>query len=113
MRQLDNPEVKEKFSVIGIDTVSIAWDLCEKFICAQNGVQKLSEIPFGGGYSQVSKEFEECMRRITMMGYGEIFTCHLKEVTNEDGAVVGYKPDLNNRCLKAINGLVDVISVIT
>lgn len=53
------------------------------------------------------------MRRITMMGYGEIFTCHLKEVTNEDGAVVGYKPDLNNRCLKAINGLVDVISVIT
>lgn len=48
-----------------------------------------------------------------MMGYGLIMTCHLKETADEDGKVVGYKPDLNNRCLKIVNGLVDIIGVIT
>lgn len=40
-------------------------------------------------------------------------TCHLKETTDDDGKVIGYKPDLNNRCLKVVNGLVDLIGIIT
>ena len=48
-----------------------------------------------------------------MMGYGLIMTCHLKENVDDDGKVIGYKPDLNNRCLKIVNGLVDIIGVIT
>ena len=113
LRQLEKAEAKEKFSTICIDTVSIAYDLCEQFICAQNGVQKISEIPYGGGYSQLSKEFEASLRKITMLGYGLIMTCHLKETADDDGKVIGYKPDLNNRCLKIVNGLADIIGVIT
>ena len=105
LRQLGTPEAKQKFSTIGIDTAGIAYDLCEQYICSQNGVQKISEIPYGGGYAQLSKEFESSLRKITMMGYGIILTSHLKEISDEDGNVVGYKPDLNNRCLKVINGL--------
>ena len=113
LRQLEKPEAKEKFSTICIDTVAIAYDLCEQFICAQNGVQKIGDIPYGGGYAALSKEFDSALRKITMMGYGLIMTCHLKENADEDGKVVGYKPDLNNRCLKIVNGLVDIIGVIT
>lgn len=64
------------------------------------------------GYAALSKELEGAFRKITMLGYGLIFTCHLKEEANDDGKVVGYKPDLNARCLKIVNGLVDVIGVI-
>ena len=113
LRQLEKPEAKQKFSTICIDTVGIAYDTCEKFICAQNGVQKIGEIPYGGGYSALSKEFEASLRKITMMGYGLIMTCHLKESADADGNVIGYKPDLNNRCLKIVNGIVDIIGVIT
>ena len=113
LRQLEKPEAKEKFSTICIDTVAIAYDLCEQFICAQNGVQKIGDIPYGGGYTALSKEFDSALRKITMMGYGLIMTCHLKENADEDGKIVGYKPDLNNRCLKIVNGLVDIIGVIT
>lgn len=113
LRQLEKPEAKEKFATICIDTVGIAYDLCEKFICQQAGVQKIGDIPYGGGYSALSKEFETSLRKITMLGYGLIMTCHLKENTNSDGDVIGYKPDLNNRCLKIVNGLVDIIGVIT
>lgn len=113
LRQLEKPEVKAKFATICIDTVGIAYEVCEKFIIAQAGVQKIGDIPYGGGYAALSKEFESCLRKITMLGYGLIMTCHLKESADEDGNIVGYKPDLNNRCLKIVNGLVDIIGVIT
>ena len=113
LRQLEKPEAKAKFSTICVDTVAIAYDLCEQFICAQNGVQKIGDIPYGGGYTALSKEFDNALRKITMMGYGLIMTCHLKESSDENGEIIGYKPDLNNRCLKIVNGLVDIIGVIT
>lgn len=113
LRQLEKPEAKAKYSTICIDTVAIAYDLCEQFICAQNGVQKIGDIPYGGGYAALSKEFDSSLRKITMMGYGLIMTCHLKESSDENGEITGYKPDLNNRCLKIVNGLVDIIGVIT
>ena len=46
-------DVKEKFSTITIDTVDLAWDACEKYICAQNPndsgeiPKALGEIPWG------------------------------------------------------------------
>ena len=113
LRQLEKPEAKAKYATVCVDTVAIAYDLCEQFICAQNGVQKIGDIPYGGGYAALSKEFDSALRKITMMGYGLIMTCHLKENADEDGKIVGYKPDLNNRCLKIVNGLVDIIGVIT
>ena len=113
LRQLEKPEAKAKFATICVDTVAIAYDLCEQFICAQNGVQKIGDIPYGGGYAALSKEFDSALRKITMMGYGLIMTCHLKESSDENGEITGYKPDLNNRCLKIVNGLVDIIGVIT
>ena len=113
LRQLEKPEAKQMYSTICIDTIGILYDLCEQFVCQQNGVSKIGDVPYGGGYSQTSKEFENCLRKITMMGYGLIMTCHLKEITDDDGKGIGYKPDLNNRCLKIVNGLADIIGVIT
>lgn len=113
LRQLEKPEVKERFSVICLDTCSIAYDLCEQYICNQAGVQKISDIPYGAGYKNLSKEYESALRKITMLGYGEILTCHLKELKDDEGRIIGYKPDLNDRCYSIVNGLVDIIAVIT
>jgi hypothetical protein len=38
LRQLEKPEARQMYETIIIDTISIAWDYCEQFICAQNGV---------------------------------------------------------------------------
>ena len=35
LRQLKDEEIKKKFETIIIDTVDIAYDLCEKYICDQ------------------------------------------------------------------------------
>lgn len=113
LKQLESAEAKSKFSTICIDTVGIAYELCEQFICQQNAVQKIGDIPYGGGFPQLSKEFESSLRKITMLDYGLIMTSHLKEVHDEEDNLISAKPDLNNRCLKIVNGLVDIIAVIT
>ena len=113
LRQLDTPEAKETFSTVCIDTIGIAYDVCEQFICSQNSVSKIGDIAYGAGYAALSKEFESSLRKITMMGYGLIMTSHLKEIYDEEGKLISAKPDLNNRCLKIVNAIVDIIGVIT
>lgn len=114
LRQLDQPAAKEKFDTITIDTASIAYDLCEQFVCAQNSVQKISEIPWGQGYTQVKTEFESSLRKITMMGYGLILIAHqeIRKETIDGNDVEFYSPALNKRCYEICNRLVDVIGYI-
>ena len=115
LRQLEKPEAKELYSTIIIDTVSIAWDQCEQFICRQNGVQKISDIPWGGGYSASKKEFENSLRKITMMGYGVVLIAHSASriEKNADGSEIEIiYPDLPKRAAEICNGIVDIIGYI-
>ena len=114
LRQLEQPAAKEKFDTVTIDTASIAYDLCEQFVCAQNGVQKISEIPWGQGYTQVKAEFESCLRKITMLGYGLILIAHqeIRKETIDNNDIEFYSPALNKRCYEICNRLVDVIGYI-
>ena len=104
------------YETIIIDTVSIAWDLCEQFICAQNGVQKIADIPWGGGYSACKKEFEASLRKITQMGYGVVLLCHNtilieKDANDNDREII--RPDLPKRAAEICNGIVDIIGYIS
>ena len=49
VRELKKPEVKETFKSICIDTIDLMADYCEKYICNREGVEKLGDIPWGGG----------------------------------------------------------------
>lgn len=114
LRQLEQPAAKEKFDTVTIDTASIAYDLCEQFVCAQNSVQKISEIPWGQGYTQVKAEFESSLRKITMLGYGLILIAHqeIRKETIDGNDIEFYSPALNKRCYEICNRLVDVIGYI-
>lgn len=87
VRELKKPEIKEKFQTIIFDTIDIAGMLCEKYICAQNGVDKIGEIPYGQGWTLMKKEFEDVVRTITQLGYAVFFISHDKdkEFKRKDG----------------------------
>lgn len=115
LRQLEKPEAKELYSTIVVDTISIAWDQCEQFICRQNGVQKIGDIPWGGGYSAAKKEFENSLRKITMLGYGVVLIAHnaSRIEKNADGSEIEIiYPDLPKRAAEICNGIVDIIGYI-
>ena len=47
LRDLKKPAVKERFKTVVVDTVDLAATMCEKYICSQNDVEKIGEIPYG------------------------------------------------------------------
>ena len=115
LRQLEKPEAKTMYDTITIDTIGIAWDACEQYICAQNGVQKIADIPWGGGYSACKKEFESCLRKITQLGYGLVIIAHVErriEKRADDSEVEILGPAIPKRAYEIVNHLVDIIGYI-
>lgn len=82
LRELKKPEVKDTFKSIIVDTVDIAADMCQKYICSQLGIENIGD---GGwstnGWAKYKKEFEETFRALAMMGYAIVFLSHDKEKT--------------------------------
>jgi len=115
LRDLADERSKARFKTVIIDTVSICWDMCEKFICQQNGVQKISDIPWGAGYTACKKEFEDSLRQITKLGYGVVLIAHSAsrvEKTADGSDIEIISPDLPKRANEICNGIVDIIGYI-
>ena len=115
LRQLQKSEAKEMYDCIAIDTVAEAYSLCEEYICAQNQVQKIGDIPYGAGYALTKREFEKALRQITMLGYGIICICHSQvknESVGEDTIIEKVSPAMPARAADVVNRLVDVIGYI-
>ena len=115
LRQLEKPEARQMYDTVTIDTVGLAWDMCEQFVCAQNGVQKIADIPWGGGYSACKKEFESCLRKITQLGFGLVVIAHVEKRTEkraDDSEVEILGPAIPKRAYEIVNQLVDIIGYI-
>jgi len=112
VRQLKDPKAKDMFETIVIDTADIAWDYCEKYVCNVNGVDAINKIPYGGGYSQTSKEFDEKIRSIVQMDYGLVLISHStdKNFTSETGEEFNrIVPTLPSRARLICGRLCDII----
>nr|DAG71470.1 MAG TPA: DNA packaging protein [Caudoviricetes sp.] len=89
LRQLDDPDVKDMFKTIVIDTVDRASAACEKYVCNQIGVENIGD---GGwqnnGWSKVKKEWEQTFTSLAMKGYAILFISHskTKKFTRKDGS---------------------------
>lgn len=86
-RQLQKPELKELYKVLAIDTVDLAYQYCERYICSNAGVDKIGDIPHGAGYKMVRDEFNDVLLRLTKLGYAIIFISHasITTKTRDDG----------------------------
>lgn len=89
LRQLKDPEIKDTFKTVIVDTVDVASQLCEKYICTQLEIENIGD---GGwsknGWAKVKKEWETVFREIAMMGYALVFISHSKDktFTRKDGS---------------------------
>lgn len=114
LSQLRKPQAKEMYDSIVVDTASIAWQLCEKYICQREGVDTIRDVPWGQGWTMLKNEFSEFWREITLLGFGILFIAHSKEkpteMRDEEGnAITAVAPDLPNMAYTIINSIVDII----
>ena len=117
MRQVRNelkkPQVKEKYQTVIIDTIDIAAAMCEKYICSQNDVEKIGEIPYGQGWTLLKREFEDMFRSMAQMGYAVFFISHDKDKTfkREDGTEYNMIiPSCPSTCGEIIKNMVDIMA---
>lgn len=108
VRELKKPEVKAVYSSITVDTIDVAADRCKKYICQQNGVQELGEMPYGQGWSKFKDEFNDMFRSLTQLGYSVLFLGHDKEAKDENGNVSNIRPSLSNSTREIISGMADI-----
>lgn len=119
LRQLKEPEVKEKFETVILDTVDIAYDYAEKYVCANAkradggfGVDAIGDIPFGKGYTMVAKEFDESLRNIVQMDYGLVLISHSVDKTFKDEQGQEFNqivPTLGSKPRNIVSRLCDII----
>lgn len=112
LKQLKDPNAHEIYSNIILDTSDIAYNLCEKYICNQEGVSNISDLPFGRGYAMASQEFDECLRSIPQMGYGLVIISHSQDKTFTDENGREYNqivPTLGNRPRLIVDRMSDII----
>lgn len=110
-----NEKLKERYQSVAVDTTDEAWNLCVKWVCSQNGIERLGELPYGQGYDIAKKEFASTFRDLSYSGYGIIFISHSTEKTfkNERGEeYTQIVPALPNRPFDVINKMVDIIAYI-
>jgi len=114
LTQLRKPQAREMYDTVIVDTVSIAWQLCEKYVCQREGVESIRDIPWGQGWGMLRNEFAECWREITLLGFGILFIAHSKEkpteMRDEEGNTISaVAPDLPTQCYTIVNSIVDII----
>lgn len=105
VRQLKEPALKAKFKTVIIDVVDLAATYCEKYICNQNGVENISDIPWGAGYKLSEAEFRDTLYAIRNEGYGLVMVSHVSNDTfkREDGSEFNERvPSIPGRKLKAV-----------
>ena len=111
-RELKKPEVQAVYKTIVIDTVDIAADLCQKYICAQLGIDNMGDGGWGtNSWSKYKREFEDVFRGLTMMGYAVVFISHSKTGTDKDqnGKESGFiKPTTQSSALQIIENMTDL-----
>lgn len=115
--QLRKPQAREMYDTVVIDTVSIAFDLCNKYICQREGVDTVRDVAWGQGWGMLKQEFQEAFREITMLGFGLIFIAHAKEKPteardSEGNTISAMAPDLTSSAYTIVNSIVDLIGYI-
>ena len=112
LKMLKDPAVKEKFETIIIDTADIAYDYCEKYICANAGVDTIGDIGYGKGYTMVANEFDSSLRSIVQMDYGLVLISHAVDKTFTDEQGKEYNqivPTLGNKPRNIVSRMCDII----
>lgn len=143
MRQLKQPEIKEQFDVVSVDTVENLYDFLEKYVAAKYKEQHVGERNdlWSADWRDLKTMWKDGLLKIEQAGYTPVFVSHAIQTTvqipksgilesdaksltefnevvsKEDGQTylefTKYVPDLKDKVMAPINKMVDNILFLT
>ncbi len=111
-RQLKSDDVKQMYKAVVVDTVDIAAEMCQKYVCDQLEIEQLGDAAYGKGWSAFTTEFKNVFRGLTQLGYAVFFIGHHKESSEEDdngNTHTVIRPSIPGRgACQTIEGMADI-----
>lgn len=80
IRQLTAKNKKDSaralYDCVVVDVADRLPNICNQYICKSMGVENLAEVPYGGGYAALNKEFDSQINKLALSGYCVVLICH-------------------------------------
>lgn len=98
------------FKSVIVDTIDIAYDLCEKYIVDKEGVDYLDETEKMRGYRALSREYDKFFQEIVKAGYTLICISHAttKQIKENGEKYDKTIPTIPDRGFLVVSRLVDI-----
>ena len=103
-------KAEKEFLTVVVDTIDLAYDMCERYILDKEGVEYLDETEKMRGYRAVSREFDKFFQDIVKAGYTLICISHAtsKQVKENGEKYDKTIPTVPDRGFLVVSRLVDV-----
>ena len=104
-------ERDRRFDTVVVDTVDIAFKMCERAMCRKLGIEHPSDEDWGKGWNKIRDEFTEWASTLMLLGKGVILISHavereIKQRNGERYHVVG--PTMAGQARSVIQPMVDI-----
>lgn len=110
--QLRKPEAQERYKTIIIDTLDELVFLATQFIIQKEGVDDLTDIEWGKGYSKLEETLRKVFRQI-QQNYGLILIAHDGRKVDEDDKKLYYASlNFNKKVKRVVMGLLDILAFV-
>lgn len=99
------------FEAVALDLVEDIYEHCRVYVFDKNGWEHESDGSYGKGWSKVTTEFNNAMKRLKALGYQIIYISKEKveEITLKAGAKrTTFKPNINDKVANFLTGTVDL-----
>lgn len=95
------------FNTFCVDTIDVLFDYCQEHVRQRLGIEHESDLDWGKGWSEVRKEFNKGLARLTSMEQGTIFISHseLQEINTPQGTRTKWVPTLTGQARKIVDKL--------
>lgn len=106
---------KTTYQSIIVDTVDLAYDMCEKYVLDKEGVEYLDETTSKRGYRALSREYDKFFQDIMKAGYTLICISHAttKQIKENGEKYDKTIPTVPDRGFLVVSRLVDVTAYAT
>lgn len=102
-------QARELYDTIILDSIDAMEQLCTDYVCLQNGVRAIGDIPHGAGYKIYENTFWKEINKITKAGYCCIFIGHPTVTGSDDNKFITIKGDFK-RTVQPITSRSDVVA---
>jgi len=102
---------KYDYETVALDLVEDIYEQCRYYVFDKNNWEHESDGGYGKGWSKVTTEFQNAMKRLKALGYQIVYISkeEAREVTLTGGVTrTTFKPNINDRVANFLTGTVDL-----